>query len=81
MFILNLLPIPILDGGQILILLVESTLRRDLSLRLKERITQLGLVMIVMLMAVALYFDLSKNLPSVLSRGSQSGPEEIQPEN
>ncbi len=80
-FILNLLPIPILDGGQILILLVESTLRRDLSLRLKERITQVGLVMIVVLMAVALYFDLSKNLPSVLSRGSQSGPEEIQPEN
>ena len=38
-------------------------------------------VMIVMLMAMALYFDLSKNLPSVLSSGSQSGPEEIQPEN
>ncbi len=80
-FILNLLPIPILDGGQILILLVESTLRRDLSLRLKERITQLGLVMIVMLMAMALYFDLSRNLPSVLSSGSQSGPEEVQHEN
>ena len=75
LFIFNLLPIPILDGGQIFILLVESTLRRDLSLRLKELITQVGLVMIVMLMAMALYFDLSKNLPSVLSPGAESGAE------
>lgn len=75
LFIFNLLPIPILDGGQIFILLVESTLRRDLSLRLKEVITQVGLVMIVMLMAMALYFDLSKNLPSVLSPGAESGTE------
>jgi regulator of sigma E protease len=66
LFIFNLFPIPILDGGQILVLLVEGTLRRDLSARIKERITQVGLVMIVMLMAMALYFDLSKNLPSLL---------------
>lgn len=65
--ILNMLPIPILDGGQITVLLVEGTMRRDLSLNLKERITQVGLVVIVMLMAMAIYFDLSKNLPSMLS--------------
>jgi regulator of sigma E protease len=63
LFILNMMPVPILDGGQILILLVESTLRRDLSLRVKERMTQVGLVLIVLLMAVALYFDLLKSLP------------------
>lgn len=63
LFILNMMPVPILDGGQILILLVESTLRRDLSLRVKERMTQLGLVLIVLLMAMALYFDLLKSLP------------------
>jgi regulator of sigma E protease len=73
LFIFNLFPIPILDGGQIVILLVEGTLRRDLSVRIKERITQVGLVMIVMLMAMALYFDLSKNLPSLLKPSTESG--------
>lgn len=63
LFLLNLLPIPILDGGQILVLLIESTLRRDLSIVFKERLTQAGLVVIVTLMAMALYFDLAKNLP------------------
>ncbi|MEM1248416.1 MAG: RIP metalloprotease RseP [Acidobacteriota bacterium] len=64
--IFNMLPLPILDGGQILILLVESTLRRDLSLQVKERMIQVGLVAIVALMALALYFDLSKALPVVV---------------
>lgn len=73
LFIFNLFPIPILDGGQIAILLIEGTLRRDLSVRLKERITQVGLVMIVMLMAMALYFDLSKNLPSLLQSDPEAG--------
>jgi regulator of sigma E protease len=73
LFIFNLFPIPILDGGQILVLLVEGTLRRDLSVRIKERITQVGLVMIVMLMAMALYFDLSKNLPSLLKPSTEGG--------
>ena len=63
LFILNMLPVPVLDGGQILILLVESTLRRDLSVRIKERMIQVGLVVIVLLMGMALYFDLMKNLP------------------
>lgn len=64
--IFNMLPLPILDGGQILILLVESTLRRDLSLQVKERMIQVGLVAIVALMALALYFDLTKALPVVV---------------
>jgi len=57
---MNLLPIPILDGGQIFILLVEEVIRRDLSLRLKEVISQVGLVMILLLMGVVLYFDVIK---------------------
>lgn len=64
---MNLLPIPVLDGGHISILLVESLMRRDLSLVLKERITQLGFMMIMTLMAVVIFFDLSKNLPSLFS--------------
>jgi regulator of sigma E protease len=58
--ILNLMPIPILDGGQIFILLVEEVIRRDLSLRVKEVITQVGFVLILMLMGVVLWFDLGK---------------------
>jgi len=60
--LLNLFPIPILDGGQIAILLVESVARRDLSLVVKARIAQVGLALIVLLMVTVLYFDLSKNL-------------------
>ena len=68
--ILNLLPIPVLDGGQISILLIESVRRRDLSLKVKERIQQLGFYGIVMLMVVVLYFDLVKNLPEGMLPGS-----------
>lgn len=60
--LLNLFPIPVLDGGQIGILLVESVIRRDFSLAVKERIAQVGLALVVMLMVTVLYFDLSKNL-------------------
>ena len=62
---MNLLPIPVLDGGHISILLVESLMRRDLSLGIKERITQVGFMMLMTLMAVVIFFDLSKNLPSL----------------
>lgn len=70
--ILNLMPIPVLDGGQILILVIETVWRRDFSLRTKERINQVGLVLIVMLMVVVLYFDLVKNVPPGLLPGSDS---------
>ncbi len=65
LFIFNMLPLPVLDGGQILILLIEGTLRRDLSLQMKERMIQVGLVAIVALMALALYFDLQRSLPAI----------------
>jgi len=68
--IVNLLPIPILDGGQILILLVESTMRRDLSFRIKELIAQVGFVVIMLLMLTVIYFDLTKNLPPGILPGS-----------
>ena len=67
--ILNLLPIPLLDGGQILILLIESFLRRDLPLRVKERFAQAGFMILMVLMATVLFFDLSKNLPSLFGGG------------
>jgi regulator of sigma E protease len=67
--VMNLMPIPILDGGQIFILMVEGVIRRDLSLRLKEVISQVGFVMILLLMFVVIYFDVMKNLPASLKPG------------
>lgn len=61
--IFNLLPIPILDGGHLFLLSIEGAVRRDFSLRVKERILQVGFLMIVALLAVVLYNDLAKNLP------------------
>jgi regulator of sigma E protease len=59
--ILNLLPIPFLDGGHIAILAIEGIRRRDLSLRLKERLLQIGFVALILLMGVVLYSDIAKN--------------------
>jgi regulator of sigma E protease len=61
--IFNLLPIPVLDGGHLFLLSVEGAVRRDFSLRVKERILQVGFLMIVALLVVVLYNDLAKNLP------------------
>ena len=60
--LLNLLPIPILDGGLIALLAVEGLMGRDLSLEMKERIFKVGFVFIVLLMGVVLFNDLAKNL-------------------
>jgi regulator of sigma E protease len=68
--VMNLLPIPILDGGQISILLVEEVIRRDLPLRMKEVISQVGFVMILLLMFVVIWFDLMKHLPAKFLPGS-----------
>jgi regulator of sigma E protease len=61
--ILNLLPIPILDGGHIVVLAVEGLLRRDLSLSLKERIVQVGFVFLLVVFAFVMYNDLVRLFP------------------
>jgi regulator of sigma E protease len=68
--LVNLLPIPILDGGQIFILLIEGLIRRDLSMRLKEMVAQVGFVLIVLLMLTVIYFDLAKRWPPSFLSGS-----------
>jgi len=60
--IMNLLPIPVLDGGHIMILLIEGIARRDLSLRVKERIQQAGFAVLATLMIVVLYNDVISNV-------------------
>jgi len=60
--LLNLLPIPLLDGGQLFILAIEGTVRRDFSIRFKERLLQAGFVFLVLLMVSVLAFDIAKKL-------------------
>ncbi len=60
--ILNLLPIPILDGGQIFLLSLEGIRRRDFSLAFKERFIQVGLVFLLALIAYVTYNDVARML-------------------
>jgi regulator of sigma E protease len=66
--IFNLLPIPILDGGVILLLLIEGVLRRDISLQIKERIYQAAFVFLVLFAVTVIYNDLVKNVPGLAQR-------------
>jgi regulator of sigma E protease len=58
--ILNLLPIPMLDGGHIFIMALEGVARRDFSLRVKEKLLMAGFVAIMMLMVTVIYNDLTR---------------------
>ncbi len=62
--IVNLLPIPIMDGGVILMLLVEMTMQRDLSINVKEAMLKVGFVCIMLLVVFAIYNDISRLLPA-----------------
>jgi regulator of sigma E protease len=57
--ILNLLPIPILDGGQLVIFSIEGIKRAPISLRTRELVQQLGFIVLVLLMGLAFWNDLS----------------------
>lgn len=59
--IINLLPIPPLDGGHVFTILIEGVIRRDLPAQLKERVMQAGLVLLLVFMGTVIYFDISKN--------------------
>jgi regulator of sigma E protease len=58
--ILNLLPVPILDGGQFLFLVAEGVTRRPLPLKLRERLSMVGMVLIVLLMGLAFSNDIRR---------------------
>jgi len=66
--IFNLLPIPILDGGIILLLIIEGVLRREIKPRIKERIYQTAFVFLILFAAVVIYNDLMKALPGLAQR-------------
>jgi regulator of sigma E protease len=61
--IFNLLPIPILDGGVIALLGIEGLMGRDLSMRVKERIFQIGFIFLILLMGIIIINDISKYVP------------------
>jgi regulator of sigma E protease len=58
--VLNLLPVPILDGGHIAMLAIEGARKRDLSFQIKERIMQLGFFLLLLLFAVVMYNDIMR---------------------
>ncbi len=60
--LINLFPIPILDGGAILLLAIEGALRRDLSVELKERFLQVGMVFLLLLVVFVTYNDIVKTV-------------------
>jgi regulator of sigma E protease len=59
--IFNLLPIPILDGGLMLMLVIEGILRRDIKIEIKERVYQAAFVMLLLFFVVVIYNDLAKS--------------------
>ena len=61
--IFNLLPIPVLDGGHLAVIAVESAVRRDFSDRTKERILNIGFWLIITLVVIVIYNDLAKSFP------------------
>jgi len=63
--IMNLLPIPILDGGVILLLFIESLMQKEISLPIKERIYQAAFVFLVLFAVMVIYNDLVKTLPGL----------------
>jgi regulator of sigma E protease len=64
--IFNLLPIPILDGGVILTLLIEMVMGRDLSLNVKEAMLKVGFVFLMMLVVFVIYNDIAKRFTGLL---------------
>jgi len=63
--IFNLFPIPILDGGLIMLLLIESIMRRDISQRIKERLYQAAFVCLILFAGMVIFNDVMKALPGL----------------
>src|SRR6185295_12483870 len=61
--LINLLPIPALDGGHIFFLLLEGITRREFSVKIKERVTMIGFAFLICVMVVVLYYDILKTGP------------------
>ena len=58
--LINLMPVPVLDGGHILIMALEGIARRDFSIQAKEKMLLAGFVVLMMLMVTVIYNDLTR---------------------
>jgi regulator of sigma E protease len=58
--VLNLLPVPMLDGGHLFFFIIEAMLGRPLSLKKREAAQQVGFVLLMLLMVYALWNDLNR---------------------
>ena len=63
--IVNLFPIPVLDGGHLMIYSVEAIIRRELSPKLKTILMNIGFIFLVMLMGFIILNDIAKTLPNI----------------
>jgi regulator of sigma E protease len=61
--IFNLLPVPVLDGGVMLMLAIEMLLRRDLDQKVREAVLRIGIVFLMMVVVFVIYNDIAKILP------------------
>jgi regulator of sigma E protease len=64
--LINLLPIPMLDGGHLFFFLAESVVRRPLSARMRERAHILGLIILIAMMVLAFVNDVERQWPALL---------------
>ncbi len=60
--VFNLLPIPILDGGTLLLLIIEMLLQREVSVQVKETVFKIGFVCLMAIVVFAIYNDISRIL-------------------
>jgi regulator of sigma E protease len=61
--IINLFPVPPLDGGHLFFLVIEGAIRREIPSWLKERVAQTGLILLLLFMGTIIYFDIAKSIP------------------
>ena len=61
--IINLLPIPVLDGGHLLFFSIEAIIRRPVSIKIREVSQQVGLFVLIMLMILVFYNDITRFFP------------------
>lgn len=57
--VMNILPLPGLDGGHLLFVLIEAIMRREIPTKVKIRVQQIGMILLLILMAFVFYLDLS----------------------
>jgi RIP metalloprotease RseP len=62
--IINLFPIPVLDGGQILVIVLEGIFRRDFSPKVKQIVMQIGFAIFIVLIVFVILNDVVKRLPN-----------------